>query len=311
MIDVVDIIIPIYNTYDFIGETLDSILKQTYINKIKVYIIDDCSEEKNIDVLRQYFDKIDITLLELEENRGPGFCRQYGMECSDSEYIIFIDSDDCFLEEDGVEKMVQAMEKNDYNTLSAIFTEDKCGKRNSYYVGYDVIHAKVYKRKFIEENNICFPFYYNSEDVAFNNLVILFTDNIGQIDSNVYLYRRREKSLTDNSNYDEDEHIYFYCKNLIYVIEQAEKQKIDKKRLSVLLRNSYCYFMWHFNMEMTMDYSAIHYIFDLIPYYNKYEEYYDDTIGNHWLKYWIEVINSNHLEDDFLKFIDFCKTSSL
>ena len=140
------------------------------------------------------------------------------MECSGSEYIIFIDSDDCFLEEDGVEKMVQAMEKNDYNTLSAIFTEDKCEKRNSYYVGYDVIHAKVYKRKFIEENNICFPFYYNSEDVAFNNLVILFTDNIGQIDSNVYLYRRREKSLTDNSNYDEDKHIYFYCKNLIYVI---------------------------------------------------------------------------------------------
>lgn len=35
----VDVIIPIYNTYDFIGETLDSILKQTYINKIKVYLI--------------------------------------------------------------------------------------------------------------------------------------------------------------------------------------------------------------------------------------------------------------------------------
>lgn len=32
--------------------------------------------------------------------------------------------------------------------------------------------------------------------------------------------------------------------------------------------------MWHFNMKMTMDYSAIHYIFDLIPYYNKYEEDY-------------------------------------
>ena len=34
---------------------------KTYINKIKVYLIDDCSEEKKIDFLRQYFDKIDIT----------------------------------------------------------------------------------------------------------------------------------------------------------------------------------------------------------------------------------------------------------
>lgn len=305
----VDIIIPIYNTYDFIDETLDSILKQTYINKIKVYLIDDCSEEKKIDFLRQYFDKIDITLLELEENRGPGFCRQYGMEHSNSKYIIFIDSDDFFLEEDGIEKMVQTMEENNYDTLSAVFTEDKFGEKSSYFVGYDVIHAKIYKRKFIEENNICFSFYYNSEDVAFNNLVILFTDNIGQIDSNVYLYRRREKSLTDNSNYDDDKHIHFYCKNLLYVIEQAEKQKIDRKRLSVLLRNSYCYFMWHFNVETIND-SSIHYIFDLIPYYNKYEKYYDATIGNHWLRYWIDVINFNHLEDDFFKFINLCKISS-
>lgn len=306
----VDVIIPVYNAYNYIGETLDSIFKQTYRNNIKVYIVDDCSEEKNLDILKEYNDKLDITILELEKNRGPGFCRQYGMKHSNSKYILFIDSDDYFLDNDGIEKMVLSMEENNYDTLSAIFTEDCYGEKNSYYVGYDTVHAKIYRRKFLEEKNICFPFYYNSEDVSFNNLVILSTDNIGKIDSNIYLYRRRKKSLTDYSNYDDDKHISFYCKNLLFVIQWAENNKIDKKRLSMLLRNSYCYFMWYFNNEVSMDNKSIHHIFDLFPYYDKYQSYYDDTVGNVWLKYWVNVIDTSYSKDEFLKFIDFCKSSS-
>ena len=41
-----------------------------------------------------------------------------------------------------------------------------------------VFQKKMVQKKIIEENNIYFPFYYNSEDVSFNNLIILLTDNI-------------------------------------------------------------------------------------------------------------------------------------
>ena len=52
--------------------------------------------------------------------------------------------------------------------------------------------------------------------------------------------------------------------------------------------------MWHFNNEVSMDNKSIHYIFDLFPYYDKYQNYYDDTVGNVWLKYWVNVIDSSY-----------------
>ena len=92
----IDIVIPAYNAHKTIKKTLLSIMMQVNIDEINVYLIDDFSDygyEKEINLFK---DKMNINLFRLNKNRGPGFARQYGIEKSKAEYIIFMDSDDCF-----------------------------------------------------------------------------------------------------------------------------------------------------------------------------------------------------------------------
>src|SRR3990172_733570 len=69
----VSVIIPIYNAEDFVAESVESILAQTYPN-IEIILVDDCSKDGTLAKLKkfksQYPDK--ITLVALRENRGKG-----------------------------------------------------------------------------------------------------------------------------------------------------------------------------------------------------------------------------------------------
>ena len=67
-------------------------------------------------------------------------------------------------------------------------------------MGFDVLHAKMYKRDFIKNNHISFQNMYNSEDLSFNNLVLMSMPEIQYIDEFVYVYIRRENSLTMNQD---------------------------------------------------------------------------------------------------------------
>ena len=92
----IDVIIPAYNAHETIERTLYSIAYQRNSENLNVYIINDNSIKdysKEIDFFKNF---INIRELKLKENSGPGYARQYGIEHSDSEYIIFIDSDDVF-----------------------------------------------------------------------------------------------------------------------------------------------------------------------------------------------------------------------
>lgn len=95
----VSIITPSYNSKDFIGETIESVLNQTYKNW-EMLIIDDCSTDKSPKIIEEYL-KIDsrIKYLKNEKNSGPATSRNLGLNNSKGEYIAFLDSDDIWFEE--------------------------------------------------------------------------------------------------------------------------------------------------------------------------------------------------------------------
>lgn len=64
MVPLVSIVMPAYNAEKYIGEAIESILKQTYTN-IELVIIEDCSEDDTLDIIRSYGDERII----LETNR--------------------------------------------------------------------------------------------------------------------------------------------------------------------------------------------------------------------------------------------------
>lgn len=95
----VSVIMPIYNSARFIAASIDSVLKQTYINW-ELILIDDCSGDDSAIIAKSYCDKDSrIKLLRLDENSGAAVARNRGIEVAEGRFIAFLDSDDLWVPE--------------------------------------------------------------------------------------------------------------------------------------------------------------------------------------------------------------------
>ena len=114
MIDgLVSVIMPTYNCAKFIGETLDSIIAQTYENW-EVVIVDDCSRDNTKEIVEAYI-AIDkrIKYHCLETNSGAAVARTVAMAMAEGEYMAFCDSDDLWVA-DKLERQLAFMNDNGY-----------------------------------------------------------------------------------------------------------------------------------------------------------------------------------------------------
>jgi glycosyltransferase involved in cell wall biosynthesis len=96
---VVSVIIPFYNRFNLFRETFNSLVNQT-LNEFEVIIVDDGSIECELRKMKDLISR-DYRFVFIEHgqgNRGPSFCRNYGVSLSRSDYLIFLDSDDLMTE---------------------------------------------------------------------------------------------------------------------------------------------------------------------------------------------------------------------
>lgn len=89
----VSVIIPVYNTEEYIGETLNSIINQT-LKDIEIIVINDGSTDNSLQIVNEYA-KIDsrITVF-TQANQGQSMARNKGFDYASGIYIYFMDSDD-------------------------------------------------------------------------------------------------------------------------------------------------------------------------------------------------------------------------
>jgi teichuronic acid biosynthesis glycosyltransferase TuaG len=108
----VDIIMPNYNKSEFLNEAINSVLSQSYKNW-KLYIIDDHSSDNSSRILKKYRKNKKIKIFFLEKNRGPSFCRNFGLKKSNSKFIAFLDSDD-YWKKNKLKNQINFMIKKNY-----------------------------------------------------------------------------------------------------------------------------------------------------------------------------------------------------
>lgn len=89
----VSVIIHTYNNEKFIGETIDSVLNQTY-NDYEIIVVDDGSEDGTRDALLPYMQKIRY---HYKENGGIASAKNTGISLSNAEFIAFLDHDDLWV----------------------------------------------------------------------------------------------------------------------------------------------------------------------------------------------------------------------
>lgn len=126
----VSVITPSYNSADFIAETIEAILAQTYTNW-ELLITDDCSTDMTCEIVDKYASKdARIKLFRLTKNSGAGVARNNSIKEAKGRYIAFCDSDDCWLPEK-LEKQLEFMKKmNSSFSCTSYFTCDEEGNLN-------------------------------------------------------------------------------------------------------------------------------------------------------------------------------------
>ena len=106
----VSIIVPTFNREYLIGETLDSVLVQTYTNW-ECIVVDDGSTDETEKIIKTYVDsdsRFQCHKRPKTRLKGANACRNYGFEMSKGDYLIFLDSDD-LLENTCLEKRCLAL----------------------------------------------------------------------------------------------------------------------------------------------------------------------------------------------------------
>lgn len=111
--DLVSIIIPVYNAGDYLKNSVESSLAQTYPD-LEIILIDDHSTDQHtLDLLQQYAQQDSrIKLILSPENHGVSYSRNYAVSQCSGKYFTFLDNDDKF-SPDFVEKMHDAIVKYD------------------------------------------------------------------------------------------------------------------------------------------------------------------------------------------------------
>lgn len=115
----VSIVIPVYNRGNLIGETLDSVLKQSYLNW-ECLIIDDGSEDGTANVVKNYCEKdrrFHFYPRSQDNLKGASACRNYGIKNSKGSYLQFLDSDD-LLHEEKLENQLKFLENKKVSALA-------------------------------------------------------------------------------------------------------------------------------------------------------------------------------------------------
>ena len=82
----VDVVLPNFNKAKFIEEAINSVLSQTFKNWY-LYIIDDNSSDNSEEIIDKFSNLKNITIIKLQKNKGPSFCRNYALRISQSKYI--------------------------------------------------------------------------------------------------------------------------------------------------------------------------------------------------------------------------------
>lgn len=112
----ISVVIPVYNTLNYIQKGIESVLNQTYKN-VELIIINDGSTDGSKELLDQANEKSSKVTVFHQENQGVSAARNKGLDLVHGEYVCFLDSDD-WLSEDAIEFLYNQI-KDEENIISA------------------------------------------------------------------------------------------------------------------------------------------------------------------------------------------------
>lgn len=214
--DLISIIVPVYNVEDYLCECIDSICSQTYQN-LEIILVDDGSSDNCPKLCDEYALKDCRIRVIHQSNQGLSAARNTGYKESNGTYIAFIDSDDkvsnMFIEnlyrillENNAQIAVCAYTR-DLDKLverkvssNVVLTSEKMlrGWHGRYKRLETVVWNKLYERQILETfpNGKLFPEGKIHEDTYVSHLFVARAQRIAITPQKLYFYRKRKESIS-------------------------------------------------------------------------------------------------------------------
>ena len=209
----IDIIIPYYNVTSEQANILYDFLKnQSIIDKCHIYLVSDCSPNEKMVFDKFFLSPLNITLLKTPRRMGPGGAREVGLQRSYNPYVFFLDADDLLINDKMFEDMLDLIQDKDIvcgNTiriqcLNSGFQLDESFKWNKDTCLSQDAHCILYRRSFIEDNDIHYKEWYIGEDGDWVRQIEYRNPRIGSYEKESYAYLINLKNSigSETSKYD-------------------------------------------------------------------------------------------------------------
>lgn len=237
----ISIIVPVYNTSQYLNKCFDSILLQNYKN-IELIVINDGSTDNSLSIINEYKKKDNRIIVIDKENSGQADCRNIGIDTATGDYLMFVDSDD-YLESNAFDILINRIEDKDCDILcfdfyTIINNEKKYEKslinytediKRNYYLSPPSPCNKIFKTKILNDNNFKFLVGYIYEDLATIPLTAFYTDKIDYINVPLYNYVIRKGSTMRQKEYNSKLENIYYAMDYLYDNTKRLNNEYDKE----------------------------------------------------------------------------------
>lgn len=259
-------IIPTHNSSQFIVDCLNSINNQEVSNEIKIIVVDDYSKDNTIKLIDDFSfnQNISIEVYHNEKNERQGYSRNFALDKLDTDYVMFLDSDD-FIASDTLQRLNEVINKKAYDIvfIDWIYYDHLKGKYN--YVLNDKLLSKeslsgnqcadilsfktyfttpaFYNLEYLKNNNIRYGEGYIYEDYEFMVMNAMQANDIFFIHYPLYIVRINENSTT-KVNYDTTLHYDSFKK----AISQSLKYLNNRNTYSI-------YYFYEYTLKKLLNYA--------------------------------------------------------
>lgn len=250
-----DIIIPAYNATNTISKTLESIKRQSLRDKINVVIVNDNPNDDYTSIVECYKNVLEITLINNPFNLGPSGSRLKGFNSSNSEFVLFCDADDEYINFTAIEQMCNEMLLNENIVCYSfkLFGECQDGSLAASLVHNYTLPAKILRRTYLNKHNILYDSnmrYIEDHLVVAEVLCNLgYTNVIKYKDDFVYRYNYNKDSLTHTVDID------LFYNNFKSFVEYLMKYDTRFIILNVII-NLYCVVKYNMFIDCVIKYNT-------------------------------------------------------
>ena len=263
----VSVVVPVYKVESYLSHCVDSILNQTYRN-IEVFLVDDGSPDNCPALCDDYAAKDKRVKVIHKENGGLSDARNKGLEQATGDYVMFVDSDDFWVDENQLALLMKEVEANPQCDFIGFNVSYYFEATNRYvpWIAYDKCitdctnkdelivslvktgtfpisaWSKIIRKDFLIKNEVSFINGLLSEDIPWFLSLLEKAQDFRMLNQYVYAYRQVSNgtSITHNFSKRHFDNLFWIIRNGIETISQSNFSKQVKDSLLSFIAYELC-----------------------------------------------------------------------